>query len=377
MRWCFWMVLVAACLLTRVASAHDFIRGDADGDGQPTVADAVVTLGHLFLLPGTNLPCQSAADVNDDDAVNLADVIVLLSYLFLPGSPSPPAPFPDCGSDPTPSLPCNTRLCSQPHPGLSLAGLNVQGYEEYTLDIDPTVVLILIPGGTFNMGQAGTNGLPIHQVTLSPYFISKHEITNAQYRLYCDSTGAPYPPPPAPCCGVPNDYFTNPIYGDFPVVLVSWDDLNAPGSYLEWAGLVLPSEAQWEFAARGTDQRSYPWGSELPDFAGLYRANYAASPNDADGFAFTCRVDEYPSYSGPFGTLNQAGNAEEWCQDLIAAYPPGAVVDPTGPLAGTYPVVRGGSWGEPGAFLLSAIRNFFSPFVRLEILGFRAARVAP
>lgn len=359
------------------------------GDGVIDIADPIQSLSYLFSLGA--LSCLSAADSNDDGDLNIADPITTLGFLFSSGPLLPP-PFPACGDDPTPDpLSCLTPppACTT-YPGLTFVGTNVQGYREYTLDIDPTVVLILIPGGTFEMGQTGV-AAPVHEVTLSPYFISKFEITNSQYRLYCDATLSPYPPPPS-CCGMPADHFTNPLYDDHPVVRVSWNDLNAPGGYLEWAGLVLPTEAQWEFAARGTPGgdagRTYPWGDELPDSGGVYHCNgcwgYNCGPTD--NWVYTSPVDASPfnQYPGPFGTLGQAGNVWEWCHDLWGPYPSTPQVDPTGPdVSGfTARVFRGGGWngldGSPfDPSLRSAYRINNSPSLRRVFTGFRPAGVLP
>jgi hypothetical protein len=204
---------------------------------------------------------------------------------------------------------------TDPCQDLSFVGLNAQGYEEYESEIDPSgwvdpITLVRIPAGTFDMGQMGVAD-PVHQVTLTQdYLISKYEITNAQYKFFCDATGYPYPPTNL-CCGMPSDHFTNPLYSNHPVVMVSWDDLNAPGGFLEWAGLDLPTEAQWEYAARGSDGRTYPWGSEAPDAGGVYRANYCqwngSTCTSLDGFELTNSVDSpvYTGFESPFGTVGQ------------------------------------------------------------------------
>ncbi|MGE3164591.1 MAG: formylglycine-generating enzyme family protein [Planctomycetota bacterium] len=383
------VALLAFVLVALRAAPLDagFVRGDANSDGVVNISDSVQTLFYLFL--GGSVSCLDAADANDDGAVQTADAVTTLTYLFLAGTPLP-APFPSCGDDPTAdAVGCAVTplACVPPYPGLTFAGTNAQGYDEYTLDIDPTVVLILIPGGTFDMGQTGaSNATPVHQVTLSPYFIAKYEITTAQYRLYCDATLTPYPPPPD-CCGMPADHFTNPLYDDHPVVMVSWNDLNAIGGYLEWAGLVLPTEAQWEFAARGTPGgdagRTYPWGNDLPSAGGVYRCNgcwgYNCSPTD--GWVYTSPVDQSPfdQYPGPFGTLGQAGNVWEWCHDWFDSYPSTPQTDPTGPVSGSNRVIRGGSWFIGDHYLPSASRNAggLGPSGRFGNVGFRPARIIP
>ncbi|MFN0059813.1 MAG: formylglycine-generating enzyme family protein [Planctomycetota bacterium] len=262
------------------------------------------------------------------------------------------------------------------YPGLTLSGTNPEGYREYTLDLDPTVVLILIPGGTFMMGTAAglLAEMPAHQVTLSPYFIAKYEITNAQYKRYCDATMTPYPPEPSPGFLTPS-YFTNPSSVNFPVVMVSWNDVQG---YLTWAGLTLPTEAQWEFAACWTDGRIYPWGNEAPDAGGVYRASYCAGTFCFfDGWQHTSPVDAFDQFAGPFGTRDQSGNVQEWCQDRYGAYTSSPAVDPTGPAIGSLRVVRGGYWFDAPFQLRGRHRIGVNPTDRHSGQGFRAARVVP
>lgn len=271
---------------------------------------------------------MQAADANDDDQINIGDPVLILGGLFS-GGPAPSAPYPSCGPDPTPgALTCESfpPCCPAPPPPALYPGLTFLGtsntfmgpVEEYTVDVthsDPAkrVVLILIPGGTFMMGASGISGcdLPIHPVTLSPYFIAKTEITNEQYRYFCDTAGGPGPgpngyPPTSLCCGMPSDHFTNPAYDNHPVVMVSWNDLKAPNGYLAWAGLSLPTEAQWEYAARGIDQRTYPWGNDVPNAGnGFCNGCWGYNCTGTDGWVYTSPVAQSPfdQYPGPFGTL--------------------------------------------------------------------------
>lgn len=361
-------------------TSADFVRGDSNADGAVDVSDSILSLSYLF--SSGVLPCFSSADANDDGRLDVADAVATLTYLFSGGPPLPP-PFPACGGDPTPdALDCQSppAACAPTYPMLTFAGTNPQGYDEYTLDLDPTVVMILVPGGTFLMGQPGISvATPAHEVTLSPYFISKYEITTAQYRRFCDLTSTPYPPPPAV---LPSDYFTNPLFDDYPVVSVSWSDLSSPGGYLEWAGLRLPTEAQWEFASRGFDGRTYPWGSESAGVPGsLYRCNgcWGWSCTTSDGWPNTSPVgqDPFDQYPGPFGTLGQAGNVWEWCQNWAYSYPSTPQIDPTGPLSGSNKVLRGGSWLGGTSELVSAWRSFVGPSYSYLDVGFRPVGLAP
>lgn len=378
-----WLPVLVALLpvLSLASRAHaDFVRGDANGDSLVNLSDPVQMLFYLFNGgPGS---CLDGADANDDGAVNLSDPILTLAYLFSGGAPLPP-PFPICGTDPTlDGLDCAVPpvSCGSTHPDLTFVGKNAEGYGEYTLDLDPSVVLILIPASTFGMGQETTNGVPVHSVTLSPYFIAKYEITNAQYRRYCDTTLTPYPPSPN-CCGMPADHFTNPLYDDHPVVMVSWNELNSQRGYLDWAGLVLPTEAQWEFAARGTEGRSYPWGEDAPDAGSIYRSNgcWGYDCGSSDGWVHTSPVNAAPfdQFVGPHGTVGQAGNVWEWCHDWLAPYSSDPVTDPSGPDLGSARAIRGGGWFLFFFYLQSANRYSFSPITRHSYVGFRPARNIP
>lgn len=390
--YCFGIVALLACaVVSPTAAGQDFQRGDANADGVLDLGDAVWSLSVLFI--GGAISCQDALDSNDDGAMNIADPVYTLTYLFSVGPP-PPLPWPSAGVDPTAdALGCNPP----PYPGLTFLAVNASGYEEYTLDVDPSVILILIPidpsGTTFTMGQQGViNATPEHAVTLTrSYFISKHEITNAQYKLYCDLTGSPYPPiDSSGLQNLPPNHFTDPQYADHPVVLISWNELVAPGGYLDWAGLALPSEAQWEYAARPTGE-SYPWGNDAPNAGGTYRGNYCTgggfplSCGLDDGWQQTAPVGTFASFAGPFGTLDQAGNVYEWCLDAFAPYTAAPATDPVFLGApGASKVVRGGAWFDPGGAdgptsFFSAYRIMFEPdpILPYPFAGFRPVLEIP
>ena len=240
--------------------------------------------------------------------------------------------------------------------GLTLLGKNAEGREEYRNEQDGSV-LIAVPGGTFQMGSddGDADEKPIHRVTLSPYYIGKCELTWKQYLLFCERRNVS--PPERPSFG----------RDDHPVLNVSWEDASA---YCEWAGLRLPTEAEWEFAARGTDGREYPWGSAPP---GPERCNYL---NNEHG---TGPVASHPAGASPFGLLNMAGNAWEWCQDRFQVYPTEPVTDPNGTNdqgLESDRVLRGGCWTDLARFMRASDRRRARPSDRHGLAGFRVGASA-
>jgi len=199
---------------------------------------------------------------------------------------------------------------------------------------------VSIPTGTFHMGRfdvrAAPDEFPAHDVTLDAYWMDQLEVTNAMYQL-CVA---------AVTCTLPQnfgtarkaDYYKNPDYKDYPVVYVTWGQAK---TYCEWAGRRLPTEAEWERAARGDDMRTFPWGEDKAD----YRfANFNMLVTD------TSRVGSYPLGASPFGVLDMAGNVAEWTNDIYRAnyYSVSPIENPQGPAEGStlFRVVRGGSLGD-------------------------------
>jgi formylglycine-generating enzyme required for sulfatase activity len=215
-------------------------------------------------------------------------------------------------------------------------------------------MLRYIPGGLFSMGSLRySNEGPPHQVRLSPYWISRTVITNRMYNQFRQETGHRMP-----------DFAGDVIYtqDNQPIIGVDYSDAAA---YCQWAGGRLPTEAEWEFAARGTDGRRFPWGNASPDpsrtvYGRVYGKGGAAAP-----------VGTHPGDVSPFGLLDMAGNVLEWCSDWAAPYQSGFEVSPTGASQGSSRVMRGGCWVYQAQSLPVTTRWFSVPHQKVSFAGFR------
>ncbi len=220
-------------------------------------------------------------------------------------------------------------------------------------------------GGAFAMGtddrhhpEAG----PLHDVTVSPFSLDRLEVSNALWAA-CVRCGT---------CTLPDEdgsftgrepYYGNEEFDDHPVIYVSWEQAKA---YCEGLGKRLPTEAEWELAARGTEDRRWPWGRETP---GAQRANFGYLNGD------TTPVGNHPTGATPEGVLDLAGNVWEWVADTWASgYGEEPVTDPQGPEAGPLKVVRGGSFGSWEEELRPWARTSYPATGTFANVGFRCAR---
>jgi serine/threonine protein kinase len=216
----------------------------------------------------------------------------------------------------------------------------------------------LVPAGTFTMGS--NNGeadeQPVHDIYLEAYYIDTYEVTNAFYKA-CVIAGA---------CSEPKntDRYNDPNYVYHPVVYVDW---NMAVLFCKWRGADLPTESQWEKAARGTDGRTYPWGEGI-DYT---RANSVNGDTNA--------VGSFESGKSPYGLYDMIGNVWEWVKDwyLDTYYQNSPAKNPLGPDTGTYRVRRGGTWTDLIIGVRSAYRGWDSPTQSSMYSGFRCARPAP
>ena len=234
-----------------------------------------------------------------------------------------------------------------------------------TLGIGSTITgadgmtLLYVPAGEFTMGSEDGYDAekPIHTVYLDAFWIDRTEVTNAMYEV-CVADGG---------CNPPNNessvnrevYYGHPEFDDYPVVYVTWNDAN---EYCSWADRRLPTEAEWEKAARGENANVYPWGDDAPDNTLL---NFNSAVGD------TTEVGKYPNGASPYGALDMAGNVWEWVEDWYGAYPDNADNNPD--YGTTYRVQRGGSFHFNEIAVRSTFRLGVAPDVSIYEMGFRCA----
>ncbi len=241
-------------------------------------------------------------------------------------------------------------------------------------------VLLLVPAGEFRLGPPGNE----KRVALKAFYMDRTEVTNAQYAKFLAAVRKQgdaawrHPDQPNSKRNHLPLFWADPNLGEAkgncPVVGVDWFDAYA---YAKWADKRLPTEAEWEAAARGTDARTYPWGNSPPEERFRYRANFFGSYLEADGFRFTAPAGSFPSGASPYGCLDMAGNAAEWCADWFGPLPAERrLTDPTGPAGGTQRVVKGGAWNLGAESLTCHGRLPLEPDRCLSNVGFRCAKDA-
>ena len=230
----------------------------------------------------------------------------------------------------------------------------------------PPEGMVLVPAGEFSMGTNQTDGTddnqgtntplgnndarPRHSVNTRAFFLDKTEVTNADYKKFCDATNTAPPPQ-----WIDGKYPQG--QDDFPVRRVSWYEARA---YATWAGKRLPTEEEWEHAARGTDGRRFPWGNEWSDAYVVWD----------DG---PTKVGSKPLGASPYGALDMAGNVAEWTNDWFDGYPNSPTRQPDFGNK-KYKVVRGGAWYGSHELAQTYYREVCRPDQRSLWIGFRCAK---
>jgi formylglycine-generating enzyme required for sulfatase activity len=241
--------------------------------------------------------------------------------------------------------------------------------------------MLTIPGAIVQIGASGglQNEQPVRVVSIAPFMLSRTEVTNAEYVAFVGATGyitqaeqagwgwvlngtwqqvpgANWRQPKGPGSTIAQRF-------NHPVVQVSWFDAQA---YCQWRGLRLPTDVEWEYAARGSGTLLYPWGNMAPRHGGKQRANYGTdtccAPETQDGYIFTAPVGSYPSGVSPFGAYDMAGNVWEWVADNHNHNKPPDLK-----------IVRGGGWGSDAYALRSTYREVNVPTASFDMVGFRCA----
>lgn len=238
------------------------------------------------------------------------------------------------------------------------------------------MIMFYIPEGKFEMGSENGNPdeSPVHSVYLDAFWIDQTEVTNEKYKM-CEDAGACKHPEQGAHLEIRDSsatrerYYGNPKYADYPAIYVNFSQAE---NYCKWVGRRLPTEAEWEKAARGTDGRIYPWGNEPPNASLL---NFDGNVGD------TTSAGSYPDGASPYGALDMAGNVWEWVADWYddEYYSSSPLENPTGPETGEYFTMRGGSWKLSERDVRTSFRHWYIPPLLGNIVvshnydGFRCA----
>ena len=238
------------------------------------------------------------------------------------------------------------------------------------------VEMLLVPAGSFYMGsrQGSTSEEPIHVIGLDAFYIDKYEVTNAEYKNCVDNL----------VCDLPTNqrtYFDT-RYNDHPVVYVNWVMADA---YCKWRGARLPTEAEWEKTARGTELLEYPWGNQfdgkIVNYCDAYCSLDGKDKRYSDGYGNTSPVGSYEEGKSPYGVYDMAGNVREWVADLYSEsyYTDSPKQNPPGPSLESFTdeeilrVLRGGSWVDNLNNVRAFTRDYSKPVEASSYVGFRCA----
>ena len=229
-------------------------------------------------------------------------------------------------------------------------------------------LMVWVPEGPFHMGSQEAEGdpdeFPQRSTYLSAYYIDLHEVTFAEFNMFVEKSGLP-----AASIPVFQKDLSLITSLDQPAVGVSWDQARF---YCEWAGKRLPTEAEWEKAAKGERDWKWPWGN-------TFQEGLANTLGESDRYQYSASPGQYELGRSPYGLYDMAGNVAEWVQDIYDPnyYEIGPFRDPKGPEAGKHRVYRGGSWNDSSANVRTAKRFAAAPHQASAVIGLRCAKDAP
>ena len=315
-------------------------------------------------------PIASPGVTVDRPSRSIVSVLLLTALVACQG----PGPTPTVGgAGPTPTAGASsTTPTSSATPAIARPPACTEIGQRWVSPSDDET-MVCVPGGGFRLGaddddtHASPNERPRHQVVLSAFWIDRTEVTNRDFEICVELGWCKPRPAQRGTTGVASrtrlDYYHDPAFADFPVLIYTPEEADA---YCRCMGRRLPTEAEFEAAARGTDGRRYPWGDELD----CLHASYFGCTDD------TTDVETPAEGASPYGALNLAGNVWEWASDWYSdtAYAGASEVDPTGPTSGEYKVRRGGGFSSLASDLRATTRASGDPQHYFDgQMGFRCA----
>ena len=338
----------------------------ADAPTITTITPASALAGTVITITGTDLDKVTAVTFNGTTAKTITDATATSLKVTVPEGAT------------------TGKLAVTNADGTTPSTDNFIVYSGLKTNARDNATMVWVPGGTFTMGSAADIGekrvQPAHQVTLSGYWIYQNDVTVAQFRAFCTANGRKMPEwPGKEWSWKGKTGWNDPTIQQHPIVNVNWNDAKA---YADWAGVRLPTEAQWEYAACGPQENNYPWGGTAKKDDDRNGWNEAMCANYYNSFKFdksTWPVGSFPAGASWCGALDMAGNVWQWCSDWYGVYKATAVSDPVGPANGTELVLRGGSWNNYGDYYTYCCtnRSSNSPAFFSNGIGFRCVSLKP
>ncbi|HSH02775.1 MAG TPA: formylglycine-generating enzyme family protein [Anaerolineae bacterium] len=365
---------------------------------KPTNSTLITALLLLTILltacrnnpPQSDTPCPATQTTSCPD---LTPTITTTPTLL---PPTPIAAIPTTSPPthtPTPTTTPTQTPTPSPSPTITLIPITIEPNDNITYDT------VFIPAGTFMMGNAAghSDEQPVHEVYLDDFSLGKTEVTNEMFAAFVAATGyqttaeqrgSAFVFADATWVVVPDAYWAAPTGPDsnieglanYPVIHISWYDAHA---YCQWVGGRLPTEAEWEKAARGPESFLYPWGNQFDG----HNLNYCDAQCNTtwsdttidDGYPQIAPVGHYPAGASPYGALDMAGNVWEWVADWYDSqyYDHSPPDNPLGPPTANYKILRGGAWDDQPAYTRTTFRDWSAPTNANATTSFRCAIPTP